>query len=133
MAGRVDQVQLVGLAVGGGVGHAHGARLDGDALLALQVHRVEHLLDHLALATVPVSCKQPVGQRGLAVVDMGDDAEIANVFLVSHSGANILFDEQIRLQHLSIGLRPPFVKASAGIKRGPPHQGWPVFIGNAPR
>ena len=38
VAGRVDQVQLVLLAVCGGVAHAHGLRLDGDALLALEVH-----------------------------------------------------------------------------------------------
>ena len=36
--GRVDQVELVLVAVGGGVAHAHGLRLDGDALLALEVH-----------------------------------------------------------------------------------------------
>ena len=48
VAGSVDQVQLVGLAVVRGVVHADGAGLDRDALFALEVHRVEHLLDHVA-------------------------------------------------------------------------------------
>ncbi len=59
-------------------------------LLALQVHRVQHLVDHLALGSrVPVRSKQPVGQGGLAVVDVGDDAEIADVLLV-----HVLMSEQ---------------------------------------
>ena len=51
VAGRVHQVQLVGLAVLGLVGQADGLRLDGDAALALQVHAVEHLVGHLAVAS----------------------------------------------------------------------------------
>ena len=41
MAGSIDQVELVGLAVARGVVHADGARLDGDALFPLEVHRIE--------------------------------------------------------------------------------------------
>ena len=44
VAGRVDQVEDVVLAVARPVVEAHGLRLDGDAALALDVHRVEHLL-----------------------------------------------------------------------------------------
>jgi hypothetical protein len=44
MPRRVDEVQLVGLAVFGGVRQAHGGHLNRDAPLALQVHRVQHLL-----------------------------------------------------------------------------------------
>ena len=54
VAGGVDQVEFVGFAVARGVAHAHGAGLDGDALLALEIHRVEQLRLHLPLATVPV-------------------------------------------------------------------------------
>ena len=50
MAGRVHQVQDVGLAVLGLVVEAHGLRLDGDAALALDIHRIEHLVVELALA-----------------------------------------------------------------------------------
>ena len=43
VARRVDEVERVGLSVGGVVLDAHGAGLDRDPLLALEVHRVEHL------------------------------------------------------------------------------------------
>ena len=58
---------------------AHGLRLDGDAALALDVHRIEHLLLHLARFEPAGELDQPVGQRRLAVVDMGDDGEIADI------------------------------------------------------
>ena len=48
VTGRVDQVELVGLAVLRGVHHADGVGFDGDAAFALQVHGVEHLGLHFA-------------------------------------------------------------------------------------
>ena len=51
VAGRVDQIELIILPVLGAIVQAHGVGLDGDAALALQVHRVEHLRHHFALAT----------------------------------------------------------------------------------
>ena len=79
MAGRVDQVQVVGFAVLGLVAQVHGLRLDGDAALALDVHGIEHLLLHFPLAEPAGRLDQPVGQRRLAMVDMGDDGEVADV------------------------------------------------------
>ena len=52
VAGRVDQVELVGLAVLRGVEDAHGLGLDRDPALALEVHRVEQLRAHVAASTV---------------------------------------------------------------------------------
>jgi hypothetical protein len=85
VAGRVDQVQLIDLAIVGLVVEAHGLRLDGDAALALDVHRVENLLLHLALGQAPADLDQPVGQRRLAVVDVRHDGKIANVRGVCHA------------------------------------------------
>ena len=48
VARRVDQVELVVWPSPRLVEDAHGLRLDGDAALALEVHRVEHLLLHVA-------------------------------------------------------------------------------------
>ncbi len=79
MARRVDQVQHVILAVAGVVFEPHGLRLDRDAALALDVHRVEHLLLHLARFQPAGELDDAVGQRRLAVVDMGDDGEVADV------------------------------------------------------
>ena len=61
-----------------------GARLDGDAALALEIHGVEDLVLHLALFDRVAFFKQPVGQRGLAVVNVGDDGKIADMRKVGH-------------------------------------------------
>ena len=48
VAGRVDEVEHVILAVARAVVEPHGLRLDGDAALALDIHGIEHLIDHFA-------------------------------------------------------------------------------------
>jgi hypothetical protein len=54
--------------------------LDGNAPLALQVHAVKDLRLHAVLAHRIGDFQEPVRQRGFTVVDMGDDAEIPDVF-----------------------------------------------------
>ena len=88
MAGRVDQVHLIGLPVVGLVFHAHRARLDGDATLTLQIHVVQQLLLHLALGDGLALLQQPVGQRGLAMVNMGNDGKIADMLTIIHTGSS---------------------------------------------
>src|SRR5580700_1640259 len=77
VAGSVDEVELVGVAVQRGIHHAHGVGFDGDAALALEVHGVEDLGLHLARGEGAGQLQQPVGQRGLAVVNVRDDRKIA--------------------------------------------------------
>ena len=84
MAGRVDEVQLVGLAVARLVEDAHRLGLDRDPALALEVHRVEHLRAHRARVDGLRHLEDAIGQRRLAVVDVGDDREVADVRLVGH-------------------------------------------------
>ena len=79
MARRVHQIEDIVLAVAGPVFEAHGLRLDRDAALALDLHRVEHLLAHLARFEPAAGLDQPVGEGRFAVVDMGDDREIADM------------------------------------------------------
>ena len=79
VAGGVDQIEDVVLAVARLVIEPHGLRLDGDAALALDIHGIEHLLLHLARLEPAGELDQPVGQRRLAVVDMRDDGEIADI------------------------------------------------------
>ena len=79
VAGRVDQVEVVGAAVARGVLQRGGLRLDRDAAFALDVHRVEHLLLHLAIAEAAAALDQTIGQRALAVIDVGNDGEVADV------------------------------------------------------
>ncbi len=89
VAGRVDHVEHVAAwprfdpvpccrFVSDGPGHADGLALDGDAALALDVHAVEVLRPGAALVDDPGQLEHPVGQRRLAVVDVGDDAEVAD-------------------------------------------------------
>ena len=79
VAGRVDQIEHVILAVAGAVVEPHRLRLDGDAALALDIHGIEHLIDHFARLQRPGELDQAVGERRFAVVDMGDDGEVADI------------------------------------------------------
>ena len=79
VARRVDQVEDVLLAGVRRVVQPDRMRLDRDAALALEVHRVEHLRFHLARLQRAGDLEEPVGQRRLAVVDVGDDREVADV------------------------------------------------------
>ena len=73
MAGRVHQVEDMALPF-----EAHGLRLDGNAALFLDLHVIEHLRAHLARLEAAGGLDQPVGKRRLAVIDVRDDAEIAD-------------------------------------------------------
>ena len=58
---------------------------DRDALLALEVHRVHHALgDVLVLAEGAGLPQHRVHERGLAVVDVGHDRHVADVFSLGH-------------------------------------------------
>jgi hypothetical protein len=89
VAGRVHQVELVTLPL-----EPHGLRLDGDPALALDVHIVEHLgvAAHLALGQPAGRLDQPVGERALPVVDVRDDAEVADSADVFHLTAPLAGD-----------------------------------------
>ncbi len=84
---RVDQVEDIHLPVVGLVGQPDRVRLDGDAALALEVHAVEDLRLHLPRLERPRHLEKTVRQRRLAVVDVGDDGEVADVALI-HVGGN---------------------------------------------
>ena len=80
VARRVDDVDLEAAV-------AHGRVLgeDRDALLALEVHRVEHALGHVLV--LPEGAGLPehgVDERRLPVVDVGDDRDVADVCAQRH-------------------------------------------------
>ena len=77
VTGGVDQVELIGIAVVRLVHHAHGVGLDGDAAFALEIHGIEDLSLHFAACHGAGELKQAVAQRRLAMVDVGNDGEIA--------------------------------------------------------
>ena len=78
VARRIDQVEEVDVTVRRLVVHRDRAGLDRDAALALEFHVVEQLLLHQPLLDGVRQLEHAVGQCRLAVVDVGDDAEVAN-------------------------------------------------------
>ncbi len=65
---------------------AHRLQLDRDAPLALEVHRVEVLGAHRAGVDGAADLEHPVGEGRLAVVDVGDDRDVAEA--VQRSGGS---------------------------------------------
>ena len=63
VAGGVDQIQLIGLAVGGAVLHRDGITFDRDSALTFDIHRVEHLGVKFAIGYRAASLNQSIGQR----------------------------------------------------------------------
>ena len=76
---RINDIELIGTAIASRIAQRHALRLDGDAALPLQVHRIEHLLGHFPRAQAAAKLNEAVGERGLAVVNVGDNRKIANV------------------------------------------------------
>ena len=77
VARRVDDVDL-----GVVVANRDVLREDGDSALPLLVVGVENTLrDLLVLSEYVGGLQEPVDQRGLAVVDVGDDGDVTNVVL----------------------------------------------------
>jgi hypothetical protein len=59
--------------------HAGWGEFDGDSTFALDVHGVEELCLHVAFLNGSGNFKKSVRKGRFSVVNMGDDAEIANV------------------------------------------------------
>ena len=78
VARRVDQVELIGLPVLRLVVELDRLRLDRDAALALEIHRVEHLVLRLARGDRAALLEDAIGERGLPVIDVRDDREVTD-------------------------------------------------------
>ena len=78
MPGGVNEIELVGETVLGLIGHPHRLGLDSDPALSLQVHGVEHLLGEIPGTNRASQLEKPVGEGGLAMIDVGNDREVAN-------------------------------------------------------
>jgi hypothetical protein len=60
-------------------------QLDRDATLALELIVVQDLFPHLPATERLSTFQEPVGQRGLSVVDVGHDTEVADTVGVQES------------------------------------------------
>ena len=84
MAGGINEIEVIGFAVIGFIIQRDGAGLDGDTALPLQLHIIQDLIFHITLGNRFGGFQDAVGEGALAVIDMGDDAEIADVVLIAH-------------------------------------------------
>jgi len=82
VTGRVDQIQLIFRTVFRLIRHTHRFGFDRDPALALEFHRIEHLIGHVAKLHHAGLFENAIRQRRFAVVDMRDNAKIANFTLI---------------------------------------------------
>ena len=57
-------------------------QFDGDSTLPFQLHIVQELLTHFPLGNQACLFNDPVCQSRFPVIDMCDDTEVSNVFLI---------------------------------------------------
>jgi hypothetical protein len=84
MAGSVNEVKLVVLAVQRRVGDSYRLAFYGDAPFPLNVHVVENLILKITVVNELRLLDKPVRQRRFAVVNMRDYAKITYEFSFSH-------------------------------------------------
>ncbi len=77
--------------------HADGLRFDGDAAFLLDVHAVEEAIAHFSFRHDAAQLQYAVRHGGFAVIDMCDDAEIADQRLIGETGLVMLLAHAILL------------------------------------
>ena len=82
MARRINEIELIQLAVFPLVVEAHRLGLDGYAALPLQIHIVEDLRLHLTLRECPRIFNQTIRNRRFAMINMSNNREIADIFVL---------------------------------------------------
>ena len=105
MTRRVDEVELVGFAIISDVVHANGLAFDGDAAFTLDVHAVKQLGLHVAMSHGAGHLQDAIGERGLTMVDMGDDAEVSDMRWVGHVPSCFLNAVVLRRLHDGLARR----------------------------
>ena len=84
MSRRVNLVELITLTVLSVVVQSDALRLDRDSSFTLYVKRVEYLGIHLALFQTATVLYEPVRQRRLTMINMGNDGKITNMTKFRH-------------------------------------------------
>ena len=87
MARGIDDVDFRSLIMHGGI-----LGQNGNAALTLQIARVHHAVHHgLVLAVDAALLEHLIDQRRLAMVNVCDDGDISNVFLIRHGRQSLLY------------------------------------------
>lgn len=76
----VNQVQHVFISIFGAIGQGNGIAFDGNAPFPLDIHVVQQLVLKVSFIADTGELDQPVGQCGLAVIDVCNDTEISDIF-----------------------------------------------------
>ena len=82
----IDEIELIDLAAGRFVAQGDAGGLDGDAALALEIHRVEHLGLHFPGIETAAFLDETIRQGRFAVINMRDDREVADIL---HQGPGV--------------------------------------------
>jgi len=82
MARGVDEVDAVISIV-----EVNALELDRDTALTLNIHRVEVLRSHLTRVDRTTQLEQAIRECGLAVIDVGNDAEVSDAVEGGHEGS----------------------------------------------
>ena len=135
MPRRIDHVEDGGVALLVALpddpGHPHGLALDRDATLTLDVHPVEILRTHLPRINHAGDLQHPVGQGRLAMVDMRDDAEVADATRIGRSDdvhAGVERSRHDRPFFSAVSSKP----AASQNRLPPARAGWPPAVSSNP-
>ena len=81
----IDQIEDIFLPILRMIDCTNGLGLDRDTPFPLNVHIIQDLILHLTLRQDPRLFNDPVCERAFSVIDMRDDAEIANLIHIDFS------------------------------------------------
>ena len=87
MTRGIDQIEMIELTVFGAIIDTYRLALDRDAAFALDIHRIEQLLFHIARRDRFGKFEDTVRERRFAMIDVGDDREIADILRVDGHGS----------------------------------------------
>lgn len=82
MAGCVDEIQVIDLSVLGLVIQCHALSLDRDTTFPLDIHTIKYLRRHFTLGQAIAKLNKTISQGRLTMVNMGNDREIPDKFLI---------------------------------------------------
>ena len=82
VTGCVDQIEMIGHAIPGGVRQTYCLAFDGNSPLSFDIHGIQDLILEVTVRNHIRKLNKSVGQRGFSMVDMGNNAEVSNIFHV---------------------------------------------------
>ena len=91
MAGGVDKVKIIYLPVLSGIIQVYCPGFDGDAPFPFDIHVVQQLVLHIPERYGAGFFKNSVGQGGLSMIDVGNNAEISDMILVQTMSSSFVF------------------------------------------